>query len=212
MFQRYLPENSIEILDKLRSILIDYGFYLAGGTALALQIGHRYSRDLDFFTQRNFNTELLANKLIGKELKIRLTEEGTILSELQNTSVSFFYYPYPLIFNTVDFTGIQVAQVKDIAAIKLIAIAQRAEKKDYFDIAEVLKRIPLPELKEITIKKYGKSRLNWYHIVKFLFFFSDVEGSPDPMYSDETWDKVKKFLLSKKDEIETVFLNVEDLK
>ena len=212
MFQKYLPENSIEILVKLRSILIDYGFYLAGGTALALQIGHRYSRDLDFFTQRNFNTEILTNKLIGKELKIRLMEEGTILSELQNTSVSFFYYPYPLIFNTVDFNGIQVAQVNDIAAMKLIDIAQRAEKKDYFDIAEVLKRIPLPELKEITIKKSGKSRLNWYHIVKSLFFFSDVEDSPDPMYSDETWDKVKKFLLSKKDEIETVFLNVEDLK
>jgi predicted nucleotidyltransferase component of viral defense system len=212
MFQKYLPENSIEILVKLRSILIDYGFYLAGGTALALQIGHRYSRDLDFFTQRNFNTEILTNKLIKKELKIRLIEEGTILSELTNTSVSFFYYPYPLLLNMVDFNGIQVAQVNDIAAMKLIAIAQRAEKKDYFDIAEVLKRIPLTELKEITIKKYGKSRLNWYHIVKSLFFFSDVEGSPDPMYSDETWDKVKKFLLSKKDEIETVFLNVEDLK
>jgi predicted nucleotidyltransferase component of viral defense system len=212
MFQKYLPENSIEILDKLRSILIDYGFYLAGGTALALQIGHRYSRDLDFFTQRNFNTEILTNKLLRKELKIRLIEEGTILSELQNTSVSFFYCPYPLIFNTVDFTGIQVAQVNDIATMKLIAIAQRAEKKDYFDIAEVLKRIPPKELKETTIKKYGKSRLNWYHIVKSLFFFSDVEDSPDPMYSDETWDKVKKFLLSKKDEIETVFLNVEDLK
>lgn len=212
MFQKYLPENSIEILVKLRSILIDYGFYLAGGTALALQIGHRYSRDLDFFTQRSFNTEILTNKLVGKELKIRLIEEGTILSELQNTSVSFFYYPYPLLLNTVDFNGIQVAQVNDIAAMKLIAIAQRAEKKDYFDIAEVLKRIPLPELKEITIEKYGKSRLNWYHIVKSLFFFSDVEDSPDPMYSSETWDKVKKFLLSKKDEIETVFLNVENLK
>ncbi len=210
MFQKYLPENSIEILDRLRSILNDYGFYLAGGSALALQIGHRCSGDLDFFTQTNFNTEILASKLIEKGLTIRLIEEGTVLSELQNTRVSFFYYPYPLMLNTLDFNGVEVAQVKDIAAMKLIAIAQRAEKKDYFDIAEVLKRIPLPELREITIKKYGKSRLNWYHIVKSLFFFDDVEDSPQPLYSVESWDQVKKFLLSRKDEIETIFLSVED--
>jgi len=212
MFQEYLPENSIEILDGLRNIVIDYGFYLAGGTALALQLGHRYSRDLDFFTDRNFNTEILTSKLIAKGLKIRFTEEGTILSELESISVSFFYYPYSLIFNTINFNGIRVTDFKDIAVMKLIAIAQRAEKKDYFDTVEVLKRVPLSELKEIAIKKYGKSRLNWYHIVKSLFFFSDVEGSPDPMCSDETWGKVKKFLLSKKNEIEKVFLHVEDSK
>ena len=214
MFKEYLPSNSVEILAKLRSILIEYGFYLAGGTALALQIGHRYSKDLDFFTQKSFKEEILANRSIKEGAKIRLVDEGAVHLEIQDISVSFFYYPYPLLFDTVDFDRIKVAHIKDIAAMKLLALTQRTEKKDYFDIAEVFKRISPKELKGITVEKYGKSRLNWYSIVKSLFFFSDVEDSPDPIYSDKTWgwEKIKEFLLTKKEEIETVFLHVEGLK
>jgi len=208
LFKQYVSENTLGALNELCDVVNRHSFYLAGGTGLALQLGHRYSLDLDFFTERAFNTEILSSKLIDKGAKIKVAEEGTVHTEIYSVFISFFYYPYPLIFPVISFQGIPVADFRDIAAMKLIAISQRAEKKDYFDIVLILKHISTADLKDITEKKFSKERLNWYHITKSLFYFNDVEHSPNPKCDKMSWKEVKNYLFFNQKRIENCFLEV----
>lgn len=117
-----------------------------------------------------------------------------------------FFYPYPTIFDASKFEGIKIADYRDITAMKIITISQRAKKKDYFDIVEILKHIAPEELKTVATKKYGSNQLNWYHILKSLFYFEDVKSSPEPLKSNTNWEEVQKTLLSKRKELEEIFL------
>ncbi len=208
MFKQYISEDTLDALSELRSVLNRHSFYLAGGTGLALQLGHRYSLDLDFFTEKIFNTEILSKELIDKSAKIKVAEEDTVHTEIYDVFISFFYYPYPLVFPVIGFQGISVADFRDIAAMKLIATSQRAEKKDYFDMVFIFKCISPADLKGIMEKKFPKGRLNWHHITKSLFYFDDVEHSPDPKCDKMSWKEVKNYLLSHQKGIENCFLEV----
>jgi len=84
--------------------------------------------------------------------------------------------------------------------MKLSAIAARAEKKDYFDLAEILKREPSKKVLEAFVKKYGRE-VDLYHIIRAVTFFDDVENSPDPLGAAFTWKEVKEFLEAKNIEL-----------
>ena len=206
MFKKYIPETTVRVIKRIKNIILKYGFYLAGGTSLSLHLGHRYSKDLDFFNSQEFDSETLSSEILKLGGKIIYSERDTVHSEIDKTLVSMFYYPYPLLYPLEYFEGIPVASLKDVAAMKLLSLSQRAEKKDYFDIVFIMKNISIRELKDLMIKKFSKERLNWYHITKSLFFFEDVESSPDPICEEISWDEVKRFLLSKRREIESIFL------
>lgn len=107
-----------------RSVLGE--FHLAGGTGLALSFGHRRSVDLDLFTQREFNPDDLRAQLSGLAgLRVRQATRGTLHLELGDILVSFLHYPYPLLFQPLQFGVLAVADPRDIACIKLEAIASR---------------------------------------------------------------------------------------
>jgi predicted nucleotidyltransferase component of viral defense system len=112
-------------------------FYLAGGTALALQLGHRTSNDLDLFTGKLFSTEPLREKLVHMGGLVLVEEEGTLHGILDGVKVSFLYYPYPVLHPFHEFEGLNVAAIGDIACMKAVAISQRGEKKDFFDMAGI---------------------------------------------------------------------------
>src|SRR3989338_8277012 len=105
-------------------------FYLAGGTGVSLQLGHRLSFDLDFFTPKDFSTRTLRNNL-GRIGKFQLDQQSpnTLLGTLADTKVSFFTYKYPLLYPTQSFLGAGVADLKDIGCMKLDAIGSRGSKK-----------------------------------------------------------------------------------
>jgi hypothetical protein len=170
-------------------------FYLARGTALALYYQHRSSFDLDYFTDKRFDNIQLSKKLSLKGFEpenIRLSQ-GTLEFQLRNVKVSFFEFPYKVLDNFNYYNSVKIASVTDISAMKLVAIASRAEKKDYYDLVEVLTRNKFKTTIEAFQRKFGK-HVDLYHIVKALCYFEDVEDSPDPLNAKLSWQEVKNYL------------------
>jgi len=202
MFTETISKETAENLALLgRSRVLDDA-YLAGGTALALQIGHRVSYDLDFFTQKKFKPQVIIKKI--SQIKSYYHEkvgEGTILGRLGDVKFSFFYYPYPLLFETKKYAGVFLADERDIGAMKVQAISDRGSKKDFVDLFVLLKIYPLKELLDFFHKKYEKFNYNQLHILKSLSYFYDADTNLEPVYIHPiSWTEVKKFIRKVVDE------------
>lgn len=173
-------------------------WYLAGGTALALQAGHRRSNDLDFFTQKpNFsNTSLLRHFLEDPNWKTNIVEEGTIYGEFFKAKVSFIAYPFFKPSHPASWYGtIRVLKPLDLAVMKVITISQRGRKRDFIDLYWCAKHIePLDKIILRLKTQYPSVAHNYHHILKSLVYFSDAENDPIPqLFSDISWTAVKKF-------------------
>lgn len=168
-------------------------FYLSGGTALALQIGHRESIDLDFFNQENFIPQKLQTELeqVG-HLKDLAMSQGTLNCFLDNTQLQFLYYPYNLIGDKILWEGIYLSSTLDIACTKLITISARGSKKDFIDIFFLFKKYSLPYLFKKLKVKYPKTNYNEIHLLKSLVYFKDADTQPSPkMHVNIVWEDVK---------------------
>lgn len=184
-------------LRALRDADIVNHFYLAGGTGLALQVGHRLSLDLDFFARDLFDEEVLLQRvqaLAGFSLVARAPH--SLHATIQETKVSFLGYSYPLLFPEVRFMDVAVADPRDIACMKISAIASRGTKRDFVDLYVSAQRFGLTELLKLFERKYAQTRYNKLHILKSFTFFGDAEKDPMPrMLVDLDWDAVKQFFL-----------------
>jgi len=193
-----LPSNAKVLLKELSGIVHDHDFILAGGTALALQLGHRLSVDLDFFTARPFSTEGIFSELRHLGLNPVVLEEsaGSLTVTLNKAKVSMFHYPYPFTGKEKEIKGIPVAGIIDIASMKVIAISQRGARRDFVDLYFVLQEIPFRKVAENMIERFGRERINPVHIGKSLVFFNDADSDPDPRYTSKErpgWEDVKIF-------------------
>ena len=171
--------------------------YLAGGSALALCLGHRKSFDFDFYTRSNFSAENIAVALskIGKFETTLLEPPHTLLGIFNGVRFSLFLYDYPLIGITTNYQTVTVAGLQDIAAMKLSAIAGRATKRDYVDIYVISQSISLEQQLEWYHKKFYKLGNNPYVIIKALGYFEDAEDDNMPiMITKISWEEVKKIL------------------
>ena len=174
------------------------GWYLAGGTALALQVGHRKSLDLDFFsTQSDFNTtELLNNLPKNDDWKTTMERKNTIYGELFGAKVSFIAYPFFIPKqNFLPYGSIKVLDKKDIAVMKITAISQRGKKRDFFDLYWCAEKIESLENIILRLKiQYPSVAHDYQHILKSLMYFEDAENDPEPIiFFEANWPKVKKF-------------------
>ena len=156
-------------------------FYLAGGTALALQLGHRDSIDFDFFTEHPFDTAALFAQLtdiFNGHTLLKTQDETNTLSVLVDESIkiSFMTYPYTLLSPTVDEPYLCIASVVDIGCMKLSAIVGRATLKDYVDIYYILKMMPLAELLDRSAKKFPSVDVGL--TLKSLVYFDDIDTEP----------------------------------
>lgn len=181
----------------LKSAGILDDFYLAGGTGVALMLKHRQSHDLDFFSGKNFKPDLLASRIseLG-HFELEKKEEGTLTGLFNNTRLSLFYYPYPLLRAMQIICGISVANIIDIACMKIDAIASRGSKKDFIDLYMIARQgnFSLEDLFDFFEKKYQKLSYNLIHIKKGLVYFDDAEKDPEPiMLQPMDWDKIKDF-------------------
>jgi len=196
MFTRGLLEQTQKNLESLGKVEFVKKYYLAGGTALSLHLGHRFSNDLDFFSLTPEKSIVIATQLqkIGK-LEIFQNDEGTFNGQLNNIKLSFFIYPYKPIFPVVFFKAIKIADILDIACMKLDAVSSRGTKRDFIDLYFICtKIIKLKELLTIFDKKYTSVKYNLLHIIKSLVYFEDAEPDPMPkMIEKINWDDVKKF-------------------
>lgn len=193
MFEKTISKKISTLAESLGESGVINDFYLAGGTALSLRLGHRKSRDLDFFSKNNFNLTLLSDFLVSNlNAEVIIAETGTLLTEINGIKASFFHYPYKNLEDCEIWRKIALASLIDISCMKIIAISQIAEKKDFFDFYEIIKLFSSEKLKTALLEKYGRRRLNCYHILKSLFYFEDAESSPDPVSINGTkWKTVK---------------------
>jgi len=193
-----LPENQLKLFERLSNESFINDFYLAGGTGLALQIGHRRSIDFDFFIQADFDTSAIIGKLTNIGSYKRDNEEkNTINGSLDEIKISFFSYRYNIIDDFRSFNKIRFAGLKDIAAMKLEAIAGRGSKKDFIDLFFLLKRFTLYEIFEFHTIKYGPGLSNRYHLLKSLVYFTDADQEAMPvMINQINWDDVKSRITS----------------
>lgn len=194
MFTQTLPKKTAELLRSFAHAEFLHSFYLSGGTALALEMGHRESEDLDFFNQDDFNPLELQQELtpFGKLEEVEIAT-GTLNLFLNGVKLQFLRYQYPLLEAKLLWEGIQLSSEIDIACTKLITISMRGSKKDFIDLFFLLKDYSLNRLFEAVQEKYRGSDYNQTHILKSLVYFDDAEQQPMPrMHKEVNWDQVKK--------------------
>lgn len=157
------------------------GFYLAGGTALALQVGHRDSIDFDFFKEASFDTQQLFVALarsFDPGMVVKVQDERDTLTVLVEDVIklSFMSYPYPLLRPLISTAYMDLADILDVGCMKLSAITGRAAMKDYVDLYFILRQITLPELLDLCAQKLPQ--LDRGLILKSLVYFDDVPEEP----------------------------------
>ena len=172
-------------------------FYLAGGTALALHLGHRRSIDLDFFSAQPFDEDrLIAAVQALPEFSVLSKSTQTVHLHVSGTKVSFIGYGYPLLFPLEDFRGLPVADVRDIACMKLSALAGRGSRRDFVDLYVTARQYGLPQILDFFHRKFADARYSTLHLLKSLTYFADAEKEPMPdMLLPLFWDEVKAFFL-----------------
>jgi len=176
-------------------------FYLAGGTGLALHLGHRFSIDLDFFSTHPHTVgpdqrAVLREEFEDPSLDITFDKDATFVANWRGVGLSFFrLHLYPLVQPTLSVSEIQVASLEEIGAMKLAAIIGRGTRKDLVDLYFILERAPIENLFRVASVKYERVRSFSISATRALAYFEDAEALPMPRMIDQTsWQKMKRFL------------------
>ena len=196
MHPETIDKRTKSVLEKIAELDFIQDFYLAGGTALAIQLGHRESIDLDFFSHKKFSVKNLKNELsLVGNLRVDSEDEDTLNGMLDDVKISFFNYNYNQSFDLIKYDGIFLADERDIAAMKVDTISARGSKKDFVDMYFLMQKYSLSQLIDFFEKKYSNIEYNKLHILKSLVYFGDADNDPDPlMLVNFNWDKTKSFL------------------
>jgi hypothetical protein len=192
-----IPPATEESLRLLRDAGILQDFYLAGGTGLALQFGHRLSRDLDLFSVHHFDEEILLQRVQPVPgFSLAAKAPFTLHAAVGETKVSFLGYEYPLLFPLRRFLDIEVADPRDIACMKISAVAGRGTKRDFVDLYLCAREFGLTELLGLFERKYARTNYSRTHILKSFVFFADAEKDPMPvMLRSISWEEIELFFL-----------------
>jgi len=197
MFVETLTPAAYELLKAIGRLELPSSFYLAGGSAAALHLGHRVSIDLDFFTRDvSYDMEAMLRALssIGR-LEVSQQAAGTLIGTLNQVQISFFVYPYPLLRPAKELEAVRIADLYDIALMKIIAITQRGTRRDFIDLYFICQSgIRLTGLLEDVPKKYPSIHYPSYHILRSLAYFADAEkDAPPRSLAAWDWGKIKHF-------------------
>lgn len=198
-YPKVLNTNQIEILDKI-NLPSKLDFYLAGGTALALQLGHRTSIDFDFYSKKHFESVKLIQLLKESfpKLKVTFQAEDTLRLEIAQTEVSFFNYKYILLDKLKKYKSIKLASIKDIAVMKAVAIVQRGTMRDFVDFYYLLNKYSIKEILAFVKEKYPGYQETL--VLKALVYFEDAEEEKRKrpikiLDKNFSWEKAKRVIL-----------------
>jgi hypothetical protein len=193
-----LPEAQVACLQSLAPAATDLGFHLAGGTAVALQNGHRRSVDFDWFAPRFPGRPVdLRESLASRGIALQPTAlaDQTVHGWIGGVKVSFFEFRPPLLERLVEWpeVGCRLASCPDLAAMKLLAVAQRGSKKDFIDVHALSGRIPLAHMLDCYQRRFAVTDTG--RVLAGLCFFDDAEAEPMPvMLVERDWETVKRDL------------------
>ena len=193
--------NTLQVLKNLMQVPALHSFYLVGGTCLALRYGHRKSVDLDLFSVIDFNNEELNNQL--QEAKIFFSSNNLqnrigLFGYINNVKVDFVrHHNFKQIDKEVIEDGIRMFGDRDIIAMKIFAILQRAQKKDFWDLAELLQHYSFSDCVKAYNEKYPNNQM-LISIPYAITYFADAEESDEPVsLKGQTWESVKKIIQEK---------------
>jgi len=175
-----IEHDILELLRTLQQESILKDFWLVGGTALALQLGHRKSDDLDLFTQHDFDTQQLLEYLeTHYHFSLRYSSANTLKGIISGINLDFIAHKYPLSGKPVIIEGVRLLSIEDIAAMKLNAISGDGTRaKDFIDIYFILKQYSLKEILAFYSLKYTERNL--LHTLKSLSWFDDIDNAVWP--------------------------------
>lgn len=200
LFLRCLPiptQQAFLGLSKMKFMRFPY-WYLAGGTALALQVGHRQSLDLDFFTaRRNLDiTKFERNLLSTGTWETTSRDEGTLYGIFAKAKISFIAYPFfAPSRKRLQCGTITLLSSHDIAAMKIIAVSQRGRKRDFVDLYwYCVNQGSLLQAIQAAVEQYSTKHHQLPHFLKSLVYFADAQDDPMPtLFFDADWKTVKAY-------------------
>jgi predicted nucleotidyltransferase component of viral defense system len=187
-----LEKHTLALLRKLQALEILGNTRLVGGTALALQLGHRASVDLDFFGIVPGDANEIRQEFNAIGLKAGLDYASKSIKQftIDNVKVDFVNYPYNWLEPIKNEEGIKLASLQDIAAMKLEAVTNRGTRRDFVDIYFLLKQFPLKRQLELYLQKYPEG--SSFNVLRSLTYFDDAETAPMPkMFLNVGWDQIK---------------------
>ena len=188
--------STLDLLRRLQRLPDLTSTRLVGGTALALHLGHRKSVDLDMFG--TFDPIVSYRKLLADAgHSVEGAENGTVQSlRVNNVKVDLVNYPYPWLDDAIEEGNIRLAGLRDLAAMKLSAVANRGRKKDFIDVARLLDVFSLDQMLSLYKEKFSVSELSFP--LRGLMYFDDAEEDPMPEMFDSnfTWENVKKTVVA----------------
>lgn len=185
-----VPVDLLTVLTELQEKTSAADFALAGGTSLALRLGHRLSVDLDFFTTTPFDPTSLAAQLGIGHQSITGQSKGTLQAQINGVKVEFLRHAYPQLAHHELIESVKLWSIPDVATMKLNAINNRGSKKDFFDVAALLEHFPLETMLQHYRDKYRPASL--LMIIRSLAWFEDADAEPDPIsLRNETWPEIK---------------------
>lgn len=196
MHPRVLGKEAWDVTGRLGEAGVLDGWTLAGGTGLALQLGHRLSQDLDLFRPEPFGTQELLGALSGiGETVVQARSTDTLHVVVEGLRVSFRARP-PLLFAGTAYRGLTLADPRDIAVMKVVAIGGRGSRKDFVDLYYYLRSgATLAGVFELLERRFTSVDYNEYHLLKSLCYFEDAETEPMPeMIRSTDWEEVRRAL------------------
>ncbi len=199
MHPKVLSPRAWKVTKRLVQSGLAEGWILAGGTGLALQLGHRISHDLDFFRAEAFEPSRLIDSLSGLGiLAVQGQSEGALHVVLGGARLSFLRAQAPLVFPGTPYRGLTIADPRDIAVMKLVAIGGRGSRKDFVDLYFHLRSGGAVEtLLGLLRRRFVRVDYNEYHLLKSLVFFDDAETEPMPrMLRRVAWKEVKQAIIA----------------
>jgi hypothetical protein len=200
LHEKVLPKGSRGLLEALTQQNPSPwdGWTLAGGTGLALQLGHRHSEDFDFFRQDPFDPDPWhqAFAALGPYQTLQASDR-TLSVSCKGIKFSFFQVGEPWLFPLIPFRSLFLADPRDIGLMKLAAIAGRGSRRDFVDLYVLLRRDgKLSEYFAWLPQKYQAGRTHAYHILRSLTYFEDAENEPLPrMFEPFDWEECKAFFI-----------------
>ena len=190
-----LNEKQQQVLPQLATALAETEYYLAGGTGLALQIGHRSSVDFDWFINKLGEPEHLFRRLKSFNIHFQVLSVSveTVYLTIDTVQVSFIGYDYPLLQSIlyVPEHHVKLAAIDDIACMKLSAIASRGSRKDFIDLHYLF--IHFHSLEDyLTLYQQKYQQRDIAHIIRSLVYFADAEAEPEiNVFHPVDWPQLK---------------------
>lgn len=193
--------HTFSVLKQLMEISELKEFSLVGGTALSLLFGHRKSVDLDIFSDKSFENERIITVLKKKFGKKFVREEKVLRFDIfcfiDDVKIDIVRHPHPLIRPLQNIEAFRLFSTEDIIAMKVQAILGRGKKKDFWDIAELLKHYTIGDFIRFHKEKYASQNL-MITVPQAITYFADAEESEDPIsLKNQTWKGVQEFINAK---------------